>query len=390
MNADQLKDYDQTYIAGTYARQDVAFVSGKGAELFDETGRRYIDLGSGIGVNTFGVADCDWIEAVTTQANKLTHVSNYYYTQPQVELARMLCKRTGMKKAFFSNSGAEANECAIKTARKYASDKYGQARPNIITLQNSFHGRTISTLSATGQEAYHKNFGPFTTGFLYVPANNLIAMESALSRGDVCAIFIELIQGEGGVCVLDKEYVQAVARTAKSLDVLLMIDEVQTGNGRTGALYSYMQYDVMPDVVTTAKGIAGGLPFGATLLGQKVKDVLDAGAHGSTFGGNPVCAAAALSTLSRIDDALLADVRAKSEYIRNELYGAPGVLYLSGMGLMIGIECGADCRDIQKRCLERGVLVLTAKTKVRLLPPLNIPFPVLEEAITILKEELAK
>lgn len=385
-----VRQMDDMYIAGTYARHDVTFVSGEGALLFDENGGRYIDLGGGIAVNTFGAADKAWAEAVCKQARTLQHTSNYYYTAPQAALAGMLAARTGMKKVFFSNSGAEANECAIKVARKYAHGIYGDARPNIVTLVNSFHGRTVTTLSATGQEAFHTNFGPFTPGFLHVPANDLEAMRAVLSSGNVCAVMLEFVQGEGGVVPLDETYVKGVAQLAQEKDILLIADEVQTGNGRTGKLYAYMHYGVQPDIVSTAKGLAGGLPFGATLLFTKVEHVLDAGSHGSTFGGNPVCAAAALSVLERLDAALMEEVVQKGAYIEAALLKAPGVIAVSGKGLMLGIETAAPAGEILQRCLKRGLLVLTAKTKIRLVPPLNIPMLLLEEAITILKEEIAK
>ena len=384
------KDLDKTYIVNSYARQDVTFEKGSGAELFDEDGKRYIDLGGGIAVNSFGIADDAWADAVIDQVRKLQHMSNLYYTQPQSKLAQLLCERTGMKKVFFSNSGAEANECAIKAARKYASDHYGLARPTIVTLWNSFHGRTLTTLSATGQEEFHKHFGPFTPGFVHVHANNIKDMQSALHKGDVCAVMMELVQGEGGVCALDRAYVGEVAAMCKSRDILLIIDEVQTGNGRTGTLYAYEQFGIHPDIVSTAKGLAGGLPIGATLFNEKTQDVLTPGAHGSTFGGNPVSCAGALSILSRIDEALLESVREKSDYIIKELTGAPGVRSVTGMGLMLGIAVDKPAKDILKSCLGRGVVVLTAKDKIRLLPPLTIPFPLLKEAITILKEEIAK
>ena len=384
-----IKELDQAFIAGTYGRLDVAFVSGKGAELYDEAGKRYMDLGGGIAVNAFGIADDVWADAVKAQVDKLQHVSNYYYTQPQSELAQMLCERTGMKKVFFSNSGAEANECAIKAARKYAGDKYGaMARPNIITLWNSFHGRTITTLSATGQEAFHKDFGPFTPGFVHVVANDIDDMKLALEADDVAAVMMELIQGEGGVNVLDPEYVREVAALCEQQDVLLMIDEVQTGNGRTGELYCFMHYGIKPDIVSTAKGLAGGLPIGATLFGEKTMFTLGAGSHGSTFGGNPVSAAGALSVISRMTDELMQEVQEKSAYIKETLGAVKGVLSISGLGLMLGIETVRPAKDILLGCLERGVIVLTAKNKIRLLPPLNIPMPLLMEAIAILKEEI--
>ncbi len=384
-----IKELDKAYIAGTYGRQDVAFVSGNGAELFDDCGKRYVDLGGGIAVNSFGIADEAWADAVISQVHKLQHTSNYYYTEPQSLLAQMLCERTGMKKVFLSNSGAEANECAIKAARKYASDKYGAAaRPNIITLLNSFHGRTITTLSATGQEEFHKDFGPFTPGFLHVPANDIEAMKAALEPGDVCAVMMELIQGEGGVYVLDRDYVREVAQMCAQQDVLLVIDEVQTGNGRTGELYCYMHYGINPDILSTAKGLAGGLPIGATMFAESTQYALTPGSHGSTFGGNPVSAAGALSVLSRIDGELLGEVREKGAYIASELSDAPGIKSVSGMGLMLGIETEKPVKEVLAGCLKRGVIVLTAKNKIRLLPPLNIPFPLLAEAVAILKEEI--
>lgn len=385
-----IKGMDKTYIANTYARLDVEFASGKGAELFDGKGKRYIDLGSGIAVNTFGVGDEAWVQAVTAQARALQHVSNYYYTEPQARLAELLCKRTGMRGVFFSNSGAEANECAIKAARKYGDDRYPGRRPNIVTLQNSFHGRTITTLSATGQEEFHKHFGPFTPGFLHVQGNDISAMRHMLDRGDCCAVMMELIQGEGGVTVMDRDYVREVAAICEEKDILLVIDEVQTGNGRTGELYAYMHYGIQPDILSTAKGLAGGLPMGATLFNEKTRDVLSAGMHGSTFGGNPVSAAGALSVLGRIDDALLQDVRRKGAYIMDELKGAPGVLCVTGMGLLLGVAVTRPVKEVLTGCLDRGVVVLTAKDKLRLAPPLIIPFDLLKEAIAIIKEEVAK
>lgn len=384
-----IKELDNEYIAGTYGRAPLVAVSGKGAKIFDESGKEYIDLGSGIAVDTFGVCDEQWIAAVEGQLHKLQHLSNLYYTEPQVQLAKMLCERTGMKKVFFGNSGAEANECAIKCARKYSSDKYGESRSTIITLQNSFHGRTMATLSATGQDSFHTHFGPFLEGFKFAPANDFEALK-ALCDGTVCAVMLELIQGEGGVLPLEKAYVKAAADFCKENDILLIIDEVQTGNGRTGSLYAYMQFDITPDIVSTAKGLAGGLPMGACMLGEKVKDTLSPGTHGSTFGGNPVCAAGAVSILSRLDDALMSEVKKKGEYITEELEGAKGVKSVSGMGLMLGIETERSAKDILNECRDAGVIVLTAKTKLRLLPPLNISQEELEKAIQILKGVIAK
>ena len=384
-----IKELDKTYIAGTYGRAPLVAVSGKGAKVYDENGKEYIDLGSGIAVDTFGVCDEEWIAAVEEQLHKLQHLSNLYYTEPQAKLAEMLCQKTGMKKVFFGNSGAEANECAIKAARKYSDDKYGAGRSNIITLQNSFHGRTLATLSATGQDTFHTHFGPFLEGFKFAPANDLEALK-AMCDGTVCAVMMEMIQGEGGVLPLDKAYVKATADFCKANDILLIVDEVQTGNGRTGSLYAYMQFDISPDIVSTAKGLAGGLPMGACLLGEKLKDTLGAGTHGSTFGGNPICAAGACNILSRLDEKLMAEVKAKGEYIKRELEGAKGVKSVTGMGLMLGIETERSAKDILADCRDAGVIVLSAKTKVRLLPPLNIEQKDLEKAIQILKGVIAK
>ena len=375
-----IRSMDKTYVANTYDRYAPVLVSGSGSLVFDEDGKRYIDLGTGIAVNSFGVADPVWVAAVAAQASKLQHACNKYYTAPQAMLAEKLCNPTGMKKVFFGNSGAEANECALKIARKYG----GAARPNIITLKNSFHGRTIATLAATGQDAMHRDFGPFPDGFLYAPANDLPAMQS-LMDGSVAGVLIELVQGEGGVNVLDADYVRGVEALCREHDALLMVDEVQTGNGRTGALYAYQLYGVEPDVVTTAKGLAGGLPIGATLIGARAEHVLLSGDHGSTFGGNPVCAAGAISILERIDGALLAGVRERSSYIVETLSAAKGVRSVTGLGLMLGVETEKPAAAIVQACMERGVLVLTAKNKVRLLPALNIPLPLLSEAIEILK-----
>ena len=380
---------DKKYIVNTYKRFPLALVRGTGAVAYDENGKKYIDLGAGIAVNTFGFSDSEWVKAVSDQLSVLQHTSNLYYTKPQVALAKMLCERTGMSKVFFSNSGAEANECAIKGARKYSSDRYGDDRKVIITLKNSFHGRTITTLSATGQESFHQHFGPFTDGFVHAEANNIKEMRQLISRHPCCALFIELIQGEGGVNVLDTNYVKELAELARENDLLLIIDEVQTGNGRTGTLFAYQNYGISPDIVTTAKGLCGGLPFGATLFSKKVSDVLSFGDHGSTFGGNPVCAAGALNILSRIDDALLADVRRKGEYIRSELINLPKVKSISGMGLLLGIKTVENAADLVARGLERGIIMLTAKNKLRLLPPLNISDSDLSEAVSILKELLS-
>ena len=377
---------DKEFVAGTYARFPVEIVSGKGSEVYDTDGKRYIDMGSGIGVTAFGISDDEWVKAITSQLSKVQHMSNLYYTEPCGKLAEMLCTRTGMSKVFFSNSGAEANECAIKVARKYSAEKKGADYFTIITLENGFHGRTLTTLAATGQEHYHELFQPLTPGFIHTPANDLDAFLKLAKENKLAGIMIECIQGEGGVNVLEPEFVKGVAAYAKENDVVLIVDEVQTGNGRTGELYSYMNYGISPDVVTTAKGIGGGLPLGATLFGEKTKAVLGASDHGSTFGGNPVCCAGAVSILSRIDDELLADVKKKSAYIFSELQNASGIKSVSGMGLMIGIETEKNAADVIKECMDNGVLVLKAKTKVRLLPALNIPDELIEKAVKVLKK----
>ena len=385
-----LKTTDKTYVANTYARFPVEIVSGKGSVVYDETGKRYIDMGSGIGVTSFGIADETWAQAVTAQLGKVQHMSNLYYTEPCAQLAQMLCERTGMKKVFFSNSGAEANECAIKAARKYAAYQKGAAYSTIITLQNSFHGRTLTTLAATGQAHYHELFQPLTPGFVHAEAGNLESVKALARHHKVAAVMIECIQGEGGVIPLSQEFVQGLAAFAAQEDILLIVDEVQTGNGRTGALYAYMNYGVQPDIVSTAKGLGGGLPLGATLLGDKVQDTLQPGDHGSTFGGNPVCCAGAVNILSRMDETFLAQVREKSDYVFAALSGAPGVETVTGMGLMIGIKTAKPAPDVVKACMEQGVLCLTAKDKVRLLPALNIPMETLKEAVGIIKAACAE
>ncbi len=385
-----LKGIDKQFVANTYNRFPVEIVSGKGSEVFDENGKRYIDMGSGIAVNSFGIADDAWQAAVTEQLARVQHMSNLYYTEPCARLAQMLCERTGMKKVFFGNSGAEANECAIKVARKYAAEKKGAEYSTVVTLQNSFHGRTLTTLAATGQDHYHELFQPLTPGFVHTPAGDLAALREIVRTNKVAGILLECVQGEGGVIALDGDYVRAVAELAEKEDIVLMIDEVQTGNGRTGTLYAYMQYGIRPDVVTTAKGIGGGLPLGCAMLGEKVESVLGFGDHGSTFGGNPVCCAGAISILSRIDEALLASVKEKSNYIFRSLTGAKGIRSVSGMGLMIGIETEKPAADVVKACMEAGVLCLTAKHKVRLLPALNIPMEILAEAIETLRRVCAE
>lgn len=386
-----IKETDKKYVANTYNRFNVQIVSGKGSIVKDENGKEYIDMGSGIGVSAFGLCDDEWVKAVTNQLALVQHMSNLYYTEPCALLAKLMCEKTGMKKVFFSNSGAEANECAIKIARKYACEKKGEDYYTIITLENSFHGRTITTLSATGQDHYHEQFLPLTPGFIHTPANDLEKAKALALSNKTAAIMIECIQGEGGVLALDANFVKGLYEFCREQDILLIVDEVQTGNGRTGELYAYQNFGIIPDIVSTAKGLGGGLPIGACMLGKKVQNVFGFGDHGSTFGGNPVCCAGALSILERIDDKLLSQVKEKSKYIFDTLSSTDGVESVSGMGLMIGIlPTKKSASDIVKACMERGVLCLTAKNKVRLLPALNIPFDVLKEAIQIIKEECAK
>jgi len=376
---------DKEYVAGTYGRFPVELVSGKGCILTDSEGKTYIDLTSGIGVTAFGIADDEWVAATTAQLCKLQHVSNLYYTEPCAKLAKLLCEKTGMKKVFFSNSGAESNECAIKVARKYSAEKKGADCYTILTLEKSFHGRTLTTLSATGQDHFHALFQPLTPGFIHVEPNNVAALEQAVAENKIAGIMLECVQGEGGVNPLTQEFVVAAAKLAKENDIPLMIDEVQTGNGRTGSLYAYMQFGVQPDIVSTAKGLGGGLPIGATLLSEKVQNVLGPGDHGSTYGGNPVSCAGALSIINRLDDDMMQQVRAKSDYVFKTLSGAKGVESVTGMGLMIGIKTVKPAKTVVNACMARGVLALTAKDKVRLLPALNIPMEQLQQAVEVIK-----
>ena len=383
-----LQEKDSAYIANTYSRFAAEIYSGQGATLCTEDGRRFIDFGSGIAVNSFGVNDSEWKQAVIAQLNLVQHASNLYYTRPQAELAALLCERTGAKKVFFSNSGAEANECAIKAARKYSYDRYGEGRFHIVTLKNSFHGRTMATLSATGQDVMHRFFMPFLEGFSY--AEPTAASVRAHCSDKTCAVLLELVQGEGGVRPLDKEEVRAIERYCKKNDILLMIDEVQTGNGRTGTLYAYEQYEIHPDVVTTAKGLAGGLPLGATMFFEKCEHTLGAGDHGSTFGGNPIACAGACSILRRIDRDLLLEVQGKSAYLFTHLSRIRNVRSVTGLGLMIGLETTKNAREVAERCLERGLIVLTAKNRVRLLPPLNVHKDEMDFALQILNEVISE
>ena len=385
-----IKEIDQTYIAKTYNRFPVEIVSGKGSLVYDDNGKEYIDMGSGIGVTAFGIADEQWQKAVIDQIGKVQHMSNLYYTEPCAKLAQLLCQKSGMKKVFFCNSGAEANETAIKAARKYSAEKKGNDCYTIITLINSFHGRTLTTLAATGQDHFHELFTPLTPGFVHVAAGDVAGLKETIANNKIAGIMIECVQGEGGVIPLTEDFVKAIAQTAKEEDIPLIVDEVQTGNGRTGAFYSYMHFGLQPDIVSTAKGLAGGLPIGATLLGEKVENIFGPGDNGSTFGGNPVSCAAAVSVVERIDEALLEEVKEKSKYIFETLQGAKGIESVSGMGLMIGIKTEKPAAEVLKGCMENGVLCLTAKDKVRLLPALNIPMDVLKKAVAVIKEEAGK
>lgn len=383
-----IKEADKQYIMPTYGRFDLCIVSGQGSTYYDEEGKKYIDMGTGIAVNTFGANDEQWKNAVTEQINKIQHTSNLYYSEPCVKLAQALCEKTGMKKVFFSNSGAEANECAIKGARKFGTD-IREDKNIIITLKDSFHGRTVTTLSATGQDVFHKNFTPFTEGFVHVTANDINELKNAVND-KVCAIMIEIVQGEGGVNTLNRDYLEVIEKITTDNDILLVVDEVQTGNGRTGSLYAYMQFGLTPDIVSTAKGLAGGLPMGATMFGQRVENVLTAGTHGSTFGGNPVCANAALSIINRIDDKLLNNVKENSKYIVEKLTGMDKVKSVSGLGYMLGVEIDGDAKKVVSQCIENGLLVLTAKTKIRLLPALNITRDEIDTALEIFNKVLNK
>lgn len=385
-----IMDMDKAYVAGTYKRFPVEIVSGKGSHAVDSQGKTYVDMGSGIGVTAFGYGDEAWKAAVTEQLDKVQHTSNLYYTEPCAKLAKLLCEKTGMKKVFFANSGAEANECAIKAARKYSAEKKGADCYTIVTLQNSFHGRTLTTLAATGQDHFHELYQPLTPGFVHVPANDIQALKDCVAKVKVAGILMEVVQGEGGVLPLTAEYLAAANKLAHEQDIPLMMDEVQIGNGRSGKLYGYMNFDVQPDIVSTAKGLGGGLPIGACLLGEKVQDVLGFGDHGSTYGGNPVCCAGGVSIIGRLTDDFLAEVQKKSAYVFETLTGAPGIESVTGLGLMIGVKPVAPAAEVVKKCMERGVLCLTAKNKVRLLPALNIPMEDLQFAVETIRAVAAE
>lgn len=381
-----VKEKDQYYIANTYARFPIEIVSGKGSTVVDRDGKEYIDMGSGIAVNIFGMCDEEWTSAVAKQLSVCQHTSNLYYSEPCVKLAELLCEKTGMKKVFFGNSGAEANEGAIKTARKYAFQKKGKEYYKILTLNNSFHGRTITTLAATGQDVFHNDFLPLTDGFVYTDANDVEMLEKVVSENKLAAIMFETVQGEGGVVPLTQEFVDEIKDICEKEDILMIVDEVQTGNGRTGKLFGYMHYGISPDIVTTAKGLGGGLPIGAVIMGEKTKDVLTSGTHGSTFGGNPVSCAGAVNVISRLTYGFLEEVNRKSKYIIGELKNADGVKSVTGLGLMLGIETEKDASEVIKICQENGVLPIKAKNKVRLLPPLNITDDELIKAISVIKK----
>lgn len=385
-----IMDMDKAYVAGTYKRFPVEIVSGKGSHAVDSQGKTYVDMGSGIGVTAFGYGDEAWKAAVCAQLDKVQHTSNLYYNEPCARLAKLLCEKTGMKKVFFSNSGAEANECAIKAARKYSAEKKGADCYTIVTLQNSFHGRTLTTLAATGQDHFHQLYQPLTPGFVHVPANDIQALKDCVAKVKVAGILMEVVQGEGGVLPLTAEYLAAANKLAHEQDIPLMMDEVQIGNGRSGKLYGYMNFDVQPDIVSTAKGLGGGLPIGACLLGEKVQNVLGFGDHGSTYGGNPVCCAGGVSIIGRLTDDFLAEVQKKSAYVFQTLTGTPGIESVTGLGLMIGVKPVAPAAEVVKACMERGVLCLTAKNKVRLLPALNIPMEDLKFAVETIRTVAAE
>lgn len=383
---------DSQFISNTYKRHPITLEKGKGAVAYDVEGKKYIDFSSGIGVNSLGYCNDSWVDAVVKQVRNLQHTSNLFATLPDVELAEKLCSATGYRKVFFGNSGAEANECAIKIARKYGITNKGEGCNNIVTLVNSFHGRTITTLAATGQESFHKNFFPFTGGFKYAPINDKSALESTVDD-TVCAVMMEVVQGEGGVIAADKEYVTFVSELCKSKGILLIVDEVQTGIGRTGTLLASEQFGVKPNLVTLAKGLGGGLPIGAVLMDELTENVFTYGDHGSTFGGNPVACAGGVAVLNEItENGVLESVPEKAEYLRAELLKIPQVKELSGLGLMIGITVDEKytASEVAKKCVENGLLILTAKTKLRILPPLNITKEEIDEGVKILTASFAE
>ena len=377
------------YVMHSYGRYDLVLDKGKGVTAGDENGKEYIDFGSGIGTNSLGFCNDEWVEAICSQAKSIQHTSNYYYTKVQADFAKTLCETAGYSNVFFGNSGAEANECAIKIARKYSFDKYGKGRHNIITLVNSFHGRTLCTLSATGQEVFHNYFFPFVEGFIYVEANNIADLREKLDD-TVCAVMFEYVQGEGGVLALEQDFVDEIFKLCAEKDVITIADEVQTGVGRTGKFLAGEHFSKKADLITLAKGLAGGVPIGACLAGEKCAQVLTPGTHGSTFGGNPISCAGGLAVLNKLNSpGFLGEVAAKGDYIRKKLADIPEVKSVSGIGLMIGIELKTkNAPDILKAALEKGLLLLTAKTKVRLLPPLTISYEDIDKGLAILEELL--
>ena len=391
MTFEEIKALDEQYVMHSYGRFQVAIDHGKGATVWAVDGKEYIDFSAGIGVCSLGYGDPGWVEAVSTQAAKLGHISNLFYTEPYAKVAHKLCVRTGMSNVMFGNSGAEANEAMIKLARKYSFDRYGKGRGTVITLRNSFHGRTITTLAATGQDKFHNYFFPFTEGFRYADANDLDSVE-AVAGHDVCAVMMELVQGEGGVLPLDLEFVQKVAELCAKRDWLLLVDEVQSGMGRTGSLFAFQQYHIQPDVVSFAKGIAGGLPFGGIMANEKCREVFSPGTHGTTFGGNPVAAAAACHVLDRMDDAFLAQVKEKGAYLRQaiEAMELPWLGKTRGLGMMIGIDVVGEQTNSQlaAKLIESGLLILTAGPGLRLLPPLTITQEEMDKGLSIMKAAL--
>ena len=386
MENEKIKQLDNENIMHTYARYDVCLTHGSGVYAYDDSDKKYIDVSSGIGVNSLGYCNPGWVKAVTEQASKIQHISNYYYSPVAGELAEKLTKATGLSKVFFGNSGAEANECAIKVARKYSFDKYGAGRNRIVTLENSFHGRTIATLSATGQDVFHNYFFPFVEGFDYAKANDI---ESLLSKitDKTCAVMLETVQGEGGVNILDSDYLKEVRKICDERDILLIVDEVQTGVCRTGKLYGYMHSGITPDIVTSAKGLGGGLPIGICMVGEKLSEVMGPSSHGTTFGSNPVVCAGAKYILDTVNNPEFIDeVNKKGKYIKEKLLKIKGVKAVRQQGLMIGIEVEENAGDIAKKCTEKGLLIITAKTLLRMLPPLNITYDEIDEALSILKK----
>ncbi len=384
------KELDQKYIAHSYARFDLEAVSGKGAVCTGADGKTYIDFSTGIGVDSLGFCDDGWVKAVCTQAGKLQHISNLYYSEPMVRLAETLCTRTFAKKVFFANSGAEANEGILKAARKYSHDKYGKGRHTIIALENGFHGRTVTTLSATGQDVFHQYYDPFTEGFRFVRAGDVEALRAA-ADGTACGILLELVQGEGGVVPLSQEFVSAAAQLCAEQDILLMIDEVQTGVGRTGKLLCSEHYGITPDLTSLAKGLGGGLPIGAVLLGEKCESVFGCGDHGTTFGGNPVVCAGANEVLRRLDQTLLDEISEKGAYLTRRVLEMPHVVSVEGKGMMLGITLdGLEGRPAAAECLRHGLIILTAKAKLRMLPPLTISYAEIDRGLEILNEVLGQ